>query len=117
MKVFRWGSASDEDLLQQLRGGATDALEVLFDRHCLLVFSVAHRILRDSAEAEELMQEVFLYVYRNAGEFDPACGSVKTWILEYANQRSLNRSQRLKVHGRSAERAATFRAKGAVAGD
>jgi len=84
---------SDEDLLQQLRGGATDALAILFDRHWRQVFSVADRILRNSAVAEDVMQEVFLEIYRDASKFDPAGGSVKTWILQRANHRSLNRWQ------------------------
>jgi RNA polymerase sigma-70 factor (ECF subfamily) len=91
--------ATDEDLLQQLRNGDADALAVLFDRHFRLVFSVAHRILRDSGEAEDLMQEVFLDVYRNAGRFDPARGSVKTWILLDAKHRSINRWKYLKLRG------------------
>jgi RNA polymerase sigma-70 factor (ECF subfamily) len=93
MRSFRLGNVSDEDLLQQLRSGATDALEILFDRHWRQVFSVADRILRNSAVAENVMQEVFLEVYRDAGKFDPAGGSVKTWILQRANHRSLNRWQ------------------------
>ena len=99
MRSFHLGKLTDEDLLQQLRGGVADALAVLFDRHYRLVFSVAHRILRDRAEAEDLMQEVFLEVYREADKFDPARGSVKTWILQYANHRSLNRWKYLKLRG------------------
>ena len=99
---------SDEDLLRQLRSGQTDALAVLFDRHCRLVFSVARRILRDSGEAEDLMQEVFLEVHRDAGKFDPARGSVKTWILLCAKQGSLNRLKHLKLRGPSGEPAAAY---------
>jgi RNA polymerase sigma-70 factor (ECF subfamily) len=98
-------NVSDEDLLRQLRSGATDALAVLFDRHCRQVFSTAHRILRDSGEAEDLMQEVFLEIYRDAGTFDPGSGSVKTWILQCANRRSLNRWQYLKLREHSDQRA------------
>jgi RNA polymerase sigma-70 factor (ECF subfamily) len=93
MRSFRLENVSDEDLLQLLRSGATDALAILFDRHWRQVFSVADRILRNSAVAEDVMQEVFLEVYRDAGKFDPAGGSVKTWILQRANHRSLNRWQ------------------------
>ena len=91
--------------MQQLRNGATDALEVLFDRHWRQVFRVADRILRDRAEAEDVMQEVFLEVYQDTGKFDPAGGSVKRWILQCASQRSLNRWQDLTLSGCSDERA------------
>jgi len=108
MRSFHLGNVSDEDLLRQLRSGTTDALSLLFDRHCRLVFSVAHRILRDSGEAEDLMQEVFLEIYRDAGKFDPARGSVKDWILQYATDRSLNRCQYLGPRGHPVERAAAY---------
>jgi RNA polymerase sigma-70 factor, ECF subfamily len=88
---------SDEELIEQLRLGEHDALGVLFDRHYRLVLSVALRILRDYGEAEDLMQEVFLEVYRKVDNFDPARGSVKTWILQYAYHRSLNRQKYLNL--------------------
>ena len=104
MKSLNLRKATDEDLLLQLRGGIADALAVLFDRHYRQVFGVARRILRDREEAEDLMQEVFLEVYRDAGKFDPARGSVKTWILQYAYHRSLNRWKYLKLRGHYDER-------------
>ena len=108
MRSFTLVNATDEDLLEQLRSGVADALAVLFDRHCPLVFSVAHRILQDSGEAEDLMQEVFLEIYRDAGKFDPARGSVKDWILQYASDRSLNRYRYPKVSRHSNERVAAY---------
>jgi RNA polymerase sigma-70 factor (ECF subfamily) len=104
MRSFHLANQSDEDLLQQLRSGDADALAVLFDRHYRLVFSVAHRILRDRGEAEDLMQEVFLEVYRDAARFDSTRGSVKSWILQYASHRSLNRLKYLKLRGHYDER-------------
>ena len=80
-----------------LRQGEKDALSVLFDRHYRLVFSVALRILRDHGEAEDLMQEVFLDVLRKIDQYDPAKGSAKTWILQYAYHRSLNRQKYLNL--------------------
>ena len=106
MRSFNLEKATDEDLLQQLRDGVADALAILFDRHYRQVYSVARRILRDSGEAEDLMQEVFLEVYRDAEKFDPARGSVKTWILQYAYHRSLNRWKYLKLRGHYDERSA-----------
>jgi RNA polymerase sigma-70 factor, ECF subfamily len=104
MRSFYLVDLTDEGLLQQLQCGVADALAVLFDRHYRLVFSMAHRILRDSGEAEDLMQEVFLEVYRDAGKFDPARGSVKTWILQRAKHQSLNRWKYLKLRGHYDER-------------
>jgi len=83
--------------MEGLRQGQPNALSLLFDRHYRLVFSVALRILRDHGEAEDLMQEVFLEIYRKAGQFDPSKGSAKTWILQYAYHRSLNRQRYLNL--------------------
>jgi RNA polymerase sigma-70 factor (ECF subfamily) len=106
MGSFHLVGLTDEDLLQQLQSGVADALAVLFDRHYRLVFSIAHRILRDSGEAEDLMQEVFLEVYRDADKFDPARGSAKNWILRFAKHRSLNRWKYLKLRGHYDEHSA-----------
>lgn len=83
--------------MEHLKRGHQDALSVLFDRHYRLVFSVALRILHDHGEAEDLMQEVFLEIYRKIDSFDCAKGTAKTWILQYAYHRSLNRQRYLHL--------------------
>ena len=90
---------SDEALIGRLKSGNADALAELFDRHSRVVFSVASRILRDRGEAEDLMQDVFLEIYRDAVRFDPARGSVRNWLLQYAYHRSLNRKKYLQRRG------------------
>jgi len=95
--IDRLQSSSDEELMDQLRQGHQDALSVLFDRHYRLVFSIALKILHDHGEAEDLMQEVFLEVYRKIENFNPSKGSAKTWILQYAYHRSLNRQKYLNL--------------------
>jgi RNA polymerase sigma-70 factor, ECF subfamily len=94
---YRLQSCTDEELMEQLRMGQADALAVLFDRHYRLVFGVALRILHDHGEAEDLMQEVFLEIYRKIEDYDPDKGNAKTWILQYAYHRSLNRQKYLSV--------------------
>jgi RNA polymerase sigma-70 factor, ECF subfamily len=94
---YRLQSCTDEELMEQLRGGQADALAVLFDRHYRLVFSVALRILHDHGEAEDLMQEVFLEIYKKIDDYDPDKGNAKTWILQYAYHRSLNRQKYLSI--------------------
>ncbi len=94
---FQLQSRSDEELMDQLKLGHADALSVLFDRHYRLVFSVALRILHDRGEAEDLMQDVFLEIYGKVRDFNPVRGSAKTWILQYAYHRSLNRRKYLNL--------------------
>jgi RNA polymerase sigma-70 factor (ECF subfamily) len=86
---------SDEGLIQYIIAGRHDALTVLFDRYHRLVFSVAVRIVRDPGEAEEVVQTVFLDIFRAAANFDPAKGILKVWILQYAYHRALHRKRHL----------------------
>ena len=88
---------TDEELMEELKRGRQEALGFLFDRYYRLVFSVALKILRDRGEAEDLMQEVFIEIYRRIEVFNPDKGSAKTWILQYAYHRSLNRRKYLAL--------------------
>jgi len=82
---------SDEYLVNCLKEGRMDALSVLFERHYRKVLSVSLKITRDATDAEDILQEVFLYVMSNAGCYDPARATVVTWILQLAYYRSLSR--------------------------
>jgi RNA polymerase sigma-70 factor (ECF subfamily) len=86
---------SDEDLLRHVTMGSDDALAELFDRYHRLVFSVALRIVRDAGEAEEVVQTVFLDIFRAAAKFDSRRGRLKVWILQYAYHRALHRKRHL----------------------
>jgi RNA polymerase sigma-70 factor (ECF subfamily) len=86
---------TDEQLMAHLKVGQGDALTVLFDRYHRLVLSIALKIVRDQGEAEDVMQSVFLEIFRAAAQFDPAKGTTKTWLLQYAYHRAINRRQQL----------------------
>lgn len=85
----------DEDLMQRLRSGEADALTILFHRHHALIFRIAHRVLRNEAEAEDAVQQVFLDLYRSAEQFDPAKGRFKSWLLMFAYHRTFNKRRSL----------------------
>jgi RNA polymerase sigma-70 factor (ECF subfamily) len=86
---------SDEKLMQFLKCGRQDALTVLFDRYHHLVFSIALRIVRDPGEAEEVVQIVFLDIFRTAANFDPRKGILKGWLLQFAHHGALHRKRHL----------------------
>ncbi|MBZ5667550.1 MAG: sigma-70 family RNA polymerase sigma factor [Acidobacteriia bacterium] len=90
-------SLADEVVIAHLQAGHGDALGVLFDRYHRLVLHVALKILRDVGEAEDVMQNVFMEIYKVAAQFDPARGTTKMWILRYAYHRSMNRRKQLQV--------------------
>src|SRR5215510_3214749 len=83
--------------MNEIRQGRSEALGVLFDRYYRLVFDIATRILRNRTEAEDLMQDVFIEVYRKADLYDASKGSVKIWLLQYAYHRSFNRRKYLAL--------------------
>ena len=90
-------SLADEVVIAHLRAGHGDALGVLFDRYHRLVLHIALKILHDVGEAEDVMQNVFMEIYKVVAQFDPTRGTTKMWILRYAYHRSMNRRKQLQV--------------------
>jgi RNA polymerase sigma-70 factor (ECF subfamily) len=88
--------AGDAELLADMRAASGDALGALVHRYSRLVHRVAADILRDATEAEDVTQEVFFEIYRKAHLYDPARGSVRVWLLQYAYHRSLRRRDSLR---------------------
>ncbi len=88
--------ASDNVLLEQLMLGNDDAFAIIVDRYQRLIYSVAYRYVKDAGEAEDVVQIVFLDVFRKKGLFDPSKGTLKMWLLQYAYTRSINRHYHLQ---------------------
>jgi RNA polymerase sigma-70 factor (ECF subfamily) len=97
--VGELSALSDETLMALLRAQDAKALEILFGRHAKMVYSIALRILHDVGEAEEVVQECFLYVYRKALTFEPLRGSAKVWIVQVAYSRARDRKAHLTRRG------------------
>ena len=90
------GEKSDADLVREMCAERADALERIFHRYVRLVTGIAHRILNDRAEAEDITQEVFLEIYRKAHLYSPARGSFRVWLLQYVYHRTLRRKAVLR---------------------
>jgi RNA polymerase sigma-70 factor (ECF subfamily) len=86
-------SPSDEELMTRLAAGRRDALGPLHGRYAALIFNVAVRSL-GSATAEEIVQDVFVTVWRKADTFDSARGTFRAWVLRIAERRVLNELRR-----------------------
>ena len=90
---------SDEQLMARLGSPEVEAaIARLYDRYCRTVFGVGLKMLGDRILAEELIQEVFLKVWRSSGTFDPARGSFSTWLFR------VTRSAALDLHRKRARR-------------
>lgn len=90
-------SLDDIALMDEVKAHNGDALSVLFDRYQRVVRGVALRILRDDAESEDVLQNIFLEIYQRAGQFDPLRGKFIVWLLQYAYHRSIRRKNYLIV--------------------
>jgi RNA polymerase sigma-70 factor, ECF subfamily len=86
---------SDETLLEQVSQGGKEALAQLFQRHARTVRNVAYRILRNEAEADDLVQDVFLFLFRKAGLFNQSRGRALSWIVQVTYHRAFDRRRRL----------------------
>jgi RNA polymerase sigma-70 factor (ECF subfamily) len=86
---------ADEALMAQICDGSREALSILFRRYARLVRTVALRILRDDSEADDLLQEVFLFVHRNCSVFDSSRSAVRSWIVQMTYHRAIDRRRYL----------------------
>lgn len=82
---------ADADLLARLRAQDRGALEILYDRHARYALGIAFRVLRDRAEAEEVVQDVFLQLWNQALRYDERRGLFTSWLFVMARNRALDR--------------------------
>jgi len=92
----RSSTADDADraVLVRLADGELDALEDLYDRYKTMAYSIAYRITNDASLAEDVVQEAFLGVWRNATRYVEGRGSVKTWLLAIVHHRAIDAVRR-----------------------
>ena len=89
------------DALKSAGRGEKVALESIYAATSAKLFGICLRILRDRQEAEDVLQEVYLSVWRRAGSFDPARASPITWLATLARNRSIDRLRSLRRSGGS----------------
>ena len=94
---------SDNDLLRAISRGDERALAAIYDRYRLILFGLILRILHDRQEAEDVLQETFLQVWRRAADFDESRGRAFTWLVTIARSRALDRLRALGSRAKLAE--------------
>ena len=97
-KDARKRAASEEaQIVRRIGAGEPDALSDLYDRYSAMLKALAVRVLGSVGEAEEVVQEAFLQVWRQAGRYDPARSSVSTWLVLITRSRAIDRLRSRKV--------------------
>jgi len=88
---------SDAALVAAMEVRDADAVARLYDRHAARLLGLAYRILGETGEAEEVVQDVFLYAWRAAATFDPSRGNVISWLLVATRSRAIDRLRTRRV--------------------
>jgi RNA polymerase sigma-70 factor, ECF subfamily len=81
---------TDASLIAGIRSGEQQAMAALYDRYSSVVYSVALRVLGDTGRAEDVLQEVFLQLWRNPEVFDATRGSLGAWLAVIARNRAID---------------------------
>lgn len=85
---------ADRAVLALVTAGQLDALQDLYDRYRTMAYSIALRITSDPSLAEDVVQDAFLGVWRNAARYVEGRGSVKTWLLSIVHHRAVDAVRR-----------------------
>ncbi len=95
--------AQDAELMARVRQRDTAALRALYDRHSGMVYGLGLRILRDPTEAEDLVQDVFLHLWRRAELFDGERGQFTGWLVSLARNRAIDRLRARRTRERKGD--------------
>lgn len=90
-------TADDQVAIERVARGDQSGLADLYDRHARFVYSLALRVLRDSGDAEDVVQEVFCQVWRQASRFDVSRGNLAAWIVTLTRTRAIDALRRRKA--------------------
>ena len=88
---------TDAEIIGLVASRDRRAFDELYDRYAQIIFNLCIRILKKETDAQDVMQEIFVQVWRDAGRFDPGRASVKTWLFTIARSRSLDRYRSRKA--------------------
>ncbi|MCI0414389.1 sigma-70 family RNA polymerase sigma factor [bacterium] len=88
---------TDTELIAKISVRDRKAFDSIYDRYASVLFSFCLRILKQKAEAEDVLQEIFVQVWRDAPRFDPRRGSPRSWLFTIARSRALDRYRSRKI--------------------
>lgn len=88
---------SDERLVLAIMNGDEKALDKAINKYSKLMWKISHDVLTDASpqDLEECVADVFIYLWHNSDKFDPAKGSLKSWLSTIARSRAINRMKNI----------------------
>ncbi|MEM8993673.1 MAG: sigma-70 family RNA polymerase sigma factor [Acidobacteriota bacterium] len=97
-----YSELEDPELVAYIAAGDQRALSELFSRFSGMLLALSRRVVHDTEEAEDILQEVFLQVWNQAGRYDRSRSSVSTWLVLITRSRSIDRLRSRQVKDRTA---------------
>jgi len=91
----------DRSCIDRLRNGDLKALEELYDRHTPMLYGLVMRIVGRAADAEEVLQDIWVHAWRRAETWEPARGTVAAWLLTLARSRAIDRIRSVAARRRA----------------
>jgi len=96
-------SLSDAEIIARIYSGDDSAMAVLYDRYSSVVYAVALRVLSDNSAAEDILQDVFMQLWRNPQAFNASRGSLATWLAVIARNRAIDQFRKKRPEVEAAE--------------
>ena len=87
-------ASEDAAILERVEHGDQEAMGLLFDRYSGIVYSVALRVLKDTGQAEDVMQDIFIQIWKKPGAFISGRGSLGAWLVVVARNRAIDALRR-----------------------
>ena len=97
LRVATVADDADRAALERIARDELGALDDLYERYKTMAYSIAYRITNDATLAEDVVQEAFLGVWRNAARYVEGRGSVKTWLLSIVHPRAIDAVRRRRA--------------------
>ena len=99
---------SDEELMEGVRNRMPSALSALYSRHASKLKGVIYRVLQDETEADDVLQESMLQIWREAEHYSRQLGKPLGWIITIARRRAIDRARRRQAYSRARDRFELF---------
>ncbi len=91
---------SPEALLTRVAAGCPHSFAILYDRFAAALYGIALGMMRDHAEAQEVLQDSFITAWKNAGLYDPSLGKASTWLIHLTRNTAIDRIRRKRRRGK-----------------